>query len=84
MKQRDESEYLGWDAWGGAKDGSGADSAHSAKMVTTRTAHECLVGDPHPISVGSRARREKAIVDGEWCSWYACLPCIERELAEYE
>lgn len=55
------------------------------KIVTTRKEHECVTihKDPHPIPVGSRALREKAIhVDDGRDSCYLCLDCCNDYLEE--
>jgi hypothetical protein len=49
------------------------------KMVTTRTEQTCFcpVGKVHPIPVGTRARFEKALVEGAWQRYYTCIACCE-------
>lgn len=60
---------------------------HSVKIITLRKPHDCYMGmcppdKPHNIERGRRARFEKALVDGEWCSYYICLDCIDKWLKE--
>lgn len=59
------------------------------RIVTVRKPQPCWLGmSPdranHNIEPGQRARFEKAIVDGDWRSYYCCLPCIEKELTEWQ
>ena len=55
------------------------------KIVTTRKAQTCFMptGKIHQIPVGTRARYETAIVDGEWGRYYTCLECLDRYMDEY-
>ena len=61
-------------------------TCRSKKMVTTCKTHQCNGSDaPHDIPPGSRARHEKARVDGSfWGSYYTCLPCIDKAMIEFE
>jgi hypothetical protein len=58
------------------------------KIVKTRKEHHCALGrlltgkEYHKIATGSLAVYEKAIVDGEWGSWYACIDCYNECLDE--
>lgn len=60
------------------------------KIITTRKEHSCFFGDEHfgrpkhIIKIGEKARYEHALVDGEWGSWYACIPCVSALIEEYE
>lgn len=82
-KGTDYSKYLNWNPWSGSKD-DGDIRALSVKMVVTRKPHNCVANiNTHEIPRGSLVRREKAVHDGEWRSWYACLDCIDTKLALY-
>ena len=73
-------EYLAWDPYAGDKD-AGPVEALTSKIVRTRKPQTCVATEEtHDISAGSLARRDKALYDGKWASWYACLDCIDREL----
>ena len=71
-------EMLDYDFFADDKDCSGI-LLHTAKVVTTRVEHECLFSPEtlHVIPTGSIARVDKALVDGEWKSFYSCLACHE-------
>ncbi|MDB5885974.1 MAG: hypothetical protein JWR74_2145 [Polaromonas sp.] len=80
MKHTD-AEYLAFDPL----EGDEAElTCRSVKLVTTCKPHPCTGTDePHDIAPGSRARHEKARVDGDfWGSFYTCLPCLDRALSE--
>jgi hypothetical protein len=58
------------------------------KIVKTRKEQKCM-GVPgvdgldlHPIPAGTRARHEKAMIDGEWGSYYTCIDCIKKSLVQ--
>ena len=60
---------------------------HTAKIVTVRKSHPCVLADLignefHSINPGEKARRDKAIVEGEWGSYYTCIPCMDKWLSE--
>ena len=58
----------------------------SARIVTVRKTQRCygLTGhDQHDVEPGSRARFEKALVDGKWGKFYMCVGCVERWLRDY-
>ncbi len=40
----------------------------------------CPPEKPHIIKKGSPARYESALVEGKWCAYYICLPCLDRRL----
>lgn len=88
MSFQDESRYVNHDPFDGDRD---ADlRLVQVRMVTTRKPHKCLgsiageVG-PHDIPVGTRARFEKALVDGDyWGRYYVCTACMDRELSVAE
>lgn len=58
------------------------------KIVTTRKPHRCAAADlldkAHDIPAGALARYESAIVDGEFGSYYCCLPCLEALMVQQE
>lgn len=77
-----DAEYLNVDLF------QGNDSeltCRSVKLVVTRKAHACHAfadSAPCAIAPGSRARHERARIDGSfWGSYYACLPCLKRTIA---
>lgn len=37
----------------------------------------------HQIQPGQRARLEKAIVDGQWQTYYVCLKCMGKHLSQW-
>jgi hypothetical protein len=79
-----EGRYLQYDPFAGDESDI---KCQSVKIVTVRKDRQCWMGlgpdeTPHGIPKGQRARFEKAIVDGEWCSYYVCLPCIDKWLME--
>jgi hypothetical protein len=58
---------------------------HQVKLVKTRKEHECMLSynvcePPHIIPVGSIARFDKAMVDGEFGQYYSCLNCMDKYL----
>lgn len=55
----------------------------SVRIVRTRKAHTCLTASlkQHEIPVGSMARFESAIVDGQPGSYYTCLECLDYLIA---
>ncbi len=61
-------------------------TCRTVKLVYVRKPHAChfgLNGDGHRLAIGDRARRERALVDGDyWGSYYICIPCLHREMAE--
>lgn len=77
--------YLRWDPFDGA-DRDVKITCRTLKIVTTRRPQRCLgsdgAADQHDIPPGTRARNERAIVDGEWGSYYICLACMDKWLAE--
>lgn len=79
---RRDSDYLLYDPFDGDRDVDVR--AKSVTMVTTRTEHQCVGTDCtyHPIPPGTRARRESALVDGEWGTYYICVACMDKWLDE--
>lgn len=62
--------------------------AHTVKIVRCRTRHPCMfpsLNEPvHYIEPGRHAVREHAVVDGEWCSSYVCIPCMDGHIADLD
>lgn len=58
----------------------------TVKLVKTRKKHPCFFGqngDGHNIAPGQYVRYEKALIDGDyWGSYYLCIPCLNREMAD--
>lgn len=81
MKHTD-AEYLSVDLFQGDESEL---TCRTVKLVTTRKEHAChAYTAPCTIPAGSRARHERARVDGDfWGSYYACLPCLDRALSEF-
>ncbi len=80
-----DDDLLHIDLFAGDMDDGGA-RARSNRMVTTRTLHTCRFTPEthHEIPIGSRARVERAILDGEWYAIYTCVPCLTAWLREME
>lgn len=80
-----DADYLRYDPFEGDRDTD--IRCRTYKLVTVRKSQKCHGLDAeshgHMIKVGERARYEKAIVDGEWCRYYVCLPCMNKWLTEY-
>jgi len=78
-----DSVYLSYDPFEGERD---VDiKARMVKMVTTRKPQKCAdpeYGKGHAIPAGTRTRYEHALVDGEWGSYYVCVPCMDKWLAD--
>jgi hypothetical protein len=57
-------------------------TGRKVRVVKTRKVHRCLTPSytTHDIPVGSMARFESAIVDGQPGSFYTCMDCINRIL----
>lgn len=82
MKYTDE-QYLAFDPFEGDRD---VDiRMQTTKMITTKKDHPCTTWteEPHVILKGSRCRFESALVDGEWCSYYVCIDCMDKFLQEF-
>lgn len=80
-----DSLYLRYDPFEGDRDTDV--ECREVKIVRVRYAHACWMGmspdsKPHKIKKGQRARYEHALVDGSWCGYWVCLPCIDRWLKE--
>ena len=77
-----EADLLSFDLFAGNKDCL-AIRARTNLLVTTRKPHICLFGaDRHDIPIGSRARVERAVVDGVWCGGYYCCKCLTKWMEE--
>jgi hypothetical protein len=59
---------------------------HTRKIVTVRKDHYCmlsrLIGKEHKVKKGEKAIFDKAMVDGEFGSYYACLNCCDQLIDE--
>ena len=80
---RTDEDYLRFDPFEGDRDVDV--SCQSVKIVTARKEHPCWLGlspdsKPHTIKPGGRARYEHALFEGEWCSYYVCLNCMDKWL----
>lgn len=86
-----DQEYIDFNPFDGERDAN--IRLQSCKVVKVRKEQKChlcqldnqfLKDGEKPkdetIKVGEKARYEKALVDGEWGSWYACLPCMDKLL----
>lgn len=77
--------YIGYDQFQGDE---AELTLRSVKLVVTRKEHMCMApdGGTHAIAPGSRARFEKALVDGDYFGrYYTCVECIEKDLqAHYD
>jgi hypothetical protein len=77
-----DDELLDIDLFAGDKDNAGA-RLSSSRIVVTRKPHVCVFSEEqHEIPVGTRARTEKAIIDGVWVSFHACCDCLAQWLVE--
>lgn len=85
MKQRPDSAYLKTEFF---EDRDTEIRQRERRIVTTRKPHRCayadVIGKPHDIQPGCRALYERAIVEGQWGAWYACLPCLDEWLNEID
>lgn len=81
-----EADLLSIDLFAGDKD-SPTIRARTNRMVSTRKPHTCLFScapgsSQHEIAIGSRARVERAVVDGVWCTLYVCCDCLTKWIEE--
>jgi hypothetical protein len=78
-----EQDYLALDLFVGE---DAELKCRTVKLVKTRKQHPCFFGqngDGHGIAPGEYARHEKALVDSDyWGSYYLCIPCLNREMAD--
>lgn len=80
----DDESYLDYDFFAEDKDQEGIRN-HSKKMIVTRSEQRCLsdgLDGMHQIEAGTRARFDKAVIDGVWASFYTCVRCLDRMLTE--
>lgn len=77
-----DADLLAFDLFSSDRDDAGA-RCQSSRIVTTRKPHVCRFSEPHDIPVGSRARLEKAYLDG-WRQFYVCCDCIVAWYEEIE
>lgn len=85
MNATADAKYLKYDPFDGDRDVDVR--MRTVSIVRARKEHDCWVGmcptkKQHKINVGERCRHERALVDGEWCGYYVCLPCIDSWLKE--
>lgn len=59
------------------------------KIVSVRKRHVCYGSyfpdekrGEHYINIGDRARLDKALVEGDWCSYYFCLTCLDKMIRD--
>jgi hypothetical protein len=71
-------EYLSFDLFSDDRDIK--ITLQTARLVITRAPHRCAspLGKEHQIDKGTRARFEKALIDGEWGRYWTCLPGIDQ------
>lgn len=78
-----DADFLRFDPFEGDRDVDVR--LQTVKMVTTRAPQKCLdpnKGKLHPIPAGTRARYEKALVEGQWGSYYICVACMTKWLRD--
>lgn len=82
-----DADRLVWDPFDGADRDVGI-RARTVRIVTTAKEQHCLGDDgaasAHDIPAGTRARVERAIVEGEWGSYYICVACMDKWLIAHE
>jgi len=81
-----DDDYVRFDPFDGDRDVDV--KCRRVKVVTVRRQHPCQIRGgierkSHLIKPGERARYETALVDGQWGSYYVCLPCMDAWLAEF-
>jgi hypothetical protein len=83
---RTDADYLRYDPFEGDRDVNV--KCRTVKMVTTRRPQDCMDpedGKLHPIEPGTRARFEKALIDGDfWGKYYVCVACMDKWLDQWE
>lgn len=61
-------------------------SCQTIKFVKVRKEHQCWLSlgknTPHNVKKGDHAYYEKALVDGEFVSYYMCTDCMDNWLDE--
>lgn len=84
MGKYSDNDYVSYDPFDGDRDVDVR--CRSVKIVAVRKEHVChsslIDKKPHNVKIGERARVEKALVEGEWGSYYVCIPCMDRWLDE--
>lgn len=84
MPDLTDDELLNFDLYAGDRDDAGA-RCQSSRIVTTCKPHVCrFSGQAHDIPVGSRARLEKACLDGTWGQFYVCCACLIAFIEEHD
>ena len=64
-------------------------SCKTTKFVKVRKEHLCWISqwrgaaEPHNVKKGTHAYYEKALVDGEFASFYMCTDCMDVWLDEW-
>ena len=59
------------------------------KFIKVRKDHQCFLSlgksgkEPHEVKKGNYAYYEKALVDGEFFSYYLCTDCMDNWLDEF-
>lgn len=51
---------------------------HRYKIINTHKQHTCAIGN-HIIPIGTRVRKDEAVIDGKWHSQYNCFNCLAKE-----
>jgi hypothetical protein len=79
-----DEQITRWDPFDGERD---VDiRCQSVRVVTTRTVRQCVGhggrDTAHQMAPGTRARLERALVEGVWGSYYICVACMETWLGE--
>lgn len=58
------------------------------KFVKVRKEHQCFLSlgrrdvEPHNVKIGNNAYYEKALIDGQFASYYMCTDCMDAWLDE--
>lgn len=80
---RPDSQYIRFDPFEGDRDVDVKE--RTVKVVMTRSEHPCSgnrADELHILPVGTRARYEHALVDGQWESYWYCTDFIDRWFKE--
>lgn len=79
-----DEQRLRIDFWDGDRDVDVRQK--TIKIVTTRKPQTCTAHNgfkrAEEMPKGTRMMVERAIVDGEWCSAYVCVGCVDAWLQE--
>ena len=84
--RREIGEYIEFDPFAGDKGGLPV-RCRNVRVVKVRKPQFCGgndQGEEHTLPPGALARRESAVVDGEWKTYHYCVDCIDRWLDEVE